>query len=83
MVRYPSTGKPDQEADMMTENTNEQPVCPQCGSEQTVPIVYGLPGDELLKEAEQGEVELGGCCMRGNDPNWVCRECGHRWLDED
>ena len=68
---------------MMTENTNDRAACPQCGSEQIVPIVYGYPGPGLQKEAEQGEVELGGCMVTGNDSNRVCRECGHRWREED
>jgi hypothetical protein len=34
--------------------------CPECGSGDVVPIVYGLPGQELQQQAERGEVVLGG-----------------------
>jgi DNA-directed RNA polymerase subunit RPC12/RpoP len=56
-----------------------RPVCPKCGSTEVVRIVYGLPGPELLEEAKRGQIALGGCCVTGNDPQWHCHECGHRW----
>lgn len=54
-------------------------VCPNCQSAEVLPIMYGLPGPELLQEAKEGKVALGGCEITGDDPLWFCRSCGHRW----
>jgi len=56
-----------------------RPKCPECGSEDTLEIVYGHPTQELSEEAERGEVVLGGCCIDGGAPDRVCRACGHNW----
>ncbi len=53
--------------------------CPECGSADVIPIVYGKPGRELMAQAERGEVALGGCILTGNDPAWHCTACQHRW----
>ncbi len=63
----------------MKKRRSHHPVCPECGTDQVVPMVFGLPGPELAEEAQRGEVELGGCSITGDDPEWACRECGHRW----
>ena len=49
------------------------PVCPECGSENSIPIVYGRPGTELLEKAERGEVWLGGCVPE--DYHYYCKDC--------
>lgn len=59
----------------------EKPACPECGSHDVLPIVYGLPGPELEGKAVMGEVLLGGCVVFGSDPDLGCRSCGARWLD--
>jgi len=53
--------------------------CEECNSIDVVPIVYGYPMEELLKEAEEGKVSLGGCCVTDDDPKWHCNACGHEW----
>ena len=53
--------------------------CPSCKSEQVIPIVYGYPGADLAEEAKKGLVELGGCCVDGNDPNWKCNACAKEY----
>ena len=55
--------------------------CPFCQSANTMPIVYGMPDDELLESSRRGEVALGGCCIdvRG-DPDRACRDCDYRWI---
>lgn len=58
-----------------------QPSCPQCGAQETVPIVYGLPGPELFDQAEAGEVILGGCMIAFGNPDYTCRACDHEWTD--
>ncbi len=49
--------------------------CPACGSADVLPIVYGLPEDELLERAERGEVALGGCCVEVGGPDTRCTLC--------
>ena len=43
-----------------------------------VPIVWGMPGPDLLAAAERGEVALGGCVIHAGPPFEVkaCAECG-------
>lgn len=50
--------------------------CPRCGSTDTIPIAYGLPGPELMEAAERGEVAIGGCIVSGSQPTHECRGCG-------
>ncbi len=52
------------------------PLCPRCLSdERVVPIAYGLPGDELNREADRGDVVLGGCSIYPHSPQWFCKGC--------
>lgn len=53
--------------------------CPSCGSSKVLPIVYGLPSLDLMRDVERGRVALGGCCISDNDPEWRCADCGHEW----
>ncbi len=51
--------------------------CPKCGSLDVVPILYGLPGGpEVMEEAEQGKIALGGCLVTDSDPQKECKACG-------
>jgi len=52
------------------------PACPACGSADTRPIVFGLPGERLFRAAELGLVELGGCCLDDAAPDFRCGACG-------
>ncbi len=59
--------------------------CPACKVEKLIPIVYGMPGGELVEQSDRGEVELGGCVVskvfdpeRGficGDPELSCPKC--------
>lgn len=53
--------------------------CPKCGSENVIPIAYGMPGPELFKKAEAGKVKLGGCCIEENSPEYYCNDCVYEW----
>lgn len=59
-------------------------LCPECGSADVVPIVYGLPAPELFESAERGGVVLGGCVVGfdGEDPTHACKACGARFNAE-
>ena len=56
-------------------------VCPACGSDDRIPIVYGLPTDYAIERANRGEVALGGCLIEDRNPHWECRACGKQWND--
>lgn len=49
--------------------------CPKCGSCEVVAIVYGLPLESLEKAAEKGQVELGGCVIMEDSPDFRCKSC--------
>ena len=51
--------------------------CPQCGSTDVVPILYGYPAPEAREEADRGEIALGGCVITGDDPQRHCNACGN------
>jgi DNA-directed RNA polymerase subunit RPC12/RpoP len=61
------------------------PACPSCGSTDAVRIVYGYPTAETAEAAERGEVELGGCVIGQESPDYVCRRCGAPlpWVADD
>lgn len=40
------------------------------------PIVFGMPGPELVAASVRGEVELGGCLIEDEAPMFVCGKCG-------
>lgn len=51
--------------------------CPECGSSEVIPIVYGMPGPDLIEAEHRGEVVIGGCAiLEGYDPTHSCRACG-------
>jgi hypothetical protein len=57
----------------------ERSTCPSRGSEDTVPIVYGLPTRELEEAAGRGELVLGGCLVSFDAADRACENCGHHW----
>lgn len=64
--------------------------CPTCKTGKLIPIIYGMPGRELMERSERGEVELGGCSVtevfdpeRGfisGDPELYCPKCEGRFF---
>lgn len=56
-------------------------VCPTCAATDSIPIMYGKPADELVQQADRGEVILGGCVPHREDRH--CRSCGHEWQTPD
>jgi hypothetical protein len=60
----------------------EPPVCPECGSQDTVPIMYGCASPETFEAIERGEIPgaaIGGCVGDVTNPVWACPVCKHRW----
>ena len=58
--------------------------CPNCGSEKTVPIFYGYPARERMKDVlvsvKRGEIEYGGPSVTCDDPTHHCKSCGHNFF---
>ena len=54
-------------------------VCPSCGQEDSIPLVWGLPGPADFELAERGLSALGGCVVTPDEPMLVCRACGAHW----
>ena len=52
-----------------------RPICPNCGSDNATPIMYGLPTSEGFSAAERGEVVLGGCIVFDEASAWQCQAC--------
>ena len=62
---------------MKGDDTTNNPQCTSCLSKDSViPIVYGLPGPELMNKSN---VVLGGCIVTDSDPDWKCDNCGNFW----
>ena len=57
-------------------------VCPECGREDSVPLLYGMPGADDFDLAERGLVALAGCLMPGEEDAFACRSCGLQWGSE-
>lgn len=49
--------------------------CTACGT-ACLPIVYGMPGPELMADYAAGRVALGGCVTGDVMAEWRCPECG-------
>ena len=58
-------------------------ICPQCGSDKVVPVIYGMPTSELDDDEKAGKVRLGGCCVSLDSPDLACNNCGLKWSDQD
>lgn len=54
--------------------SEKQESCPKCKETVSViRIIYGRPGPQAQKDAEEGKVKLGGCSM-GVERNY-CKKC--------
>lgn len=49
--------------------------CPYCGR-KVLPVRYGSPGPEMMEAADRGEIILGGCLIRDDNPDYTCPCCG-------
>ena len=51
-------------------------VCPVCGNDRLLPILYGNPSSIAADLAKAAKIELGGCCVFKDCPQWKCQKCG-------
>lgn len=50
--------------------------CPHCHRRnEVIPIKYGFATSKIVKQAEHGELVLGGCMITGCEPWWHCKRC--------
>ena len=60
--------------------THKTTTCPKCKkSNQVVPIVYGKPGQELIKQYQAGKLVFGDCVMSNCMPFKYCKRCDRRF----
>jgi len=51
--------------------------CPRCEqADKVIPIIYGLPGEDLEQDAKNEKVVLAGCLVGPTDPAYYCKRCG-------
>ena len=53
--------------------------CPKCSKDNIVPIRYGMPGSEMQNDYYKGKIELGGCVLDEESPNYHCKDCKYEW----
>lgn len=51
----------------------EIPKCVGGHTDNIIPILYGLPSDKSLKQAQKGKIYLGGCVVTDCDPQYYCK----------
>jgi hypothetical protein len=61
---------------------SDSAVCPEYGSKNVVPIIYGYPSAELVQKEKEDKVRLGGCCITPTAPKYACNECNCAWGGE-
>ena len=62
----------------------DQEKCQKCGSTEFIPVCYGYPSGKAMEKYERGELILGGCCVLGDRPSRVCKNCNkHRIYNKD
>ena len=57
--------------------------CPNCSSKDVVPIVYGLPGQDLIQDEIFGKIKLGGCAIKVDATDRHCNDCEHQFRQAD
>ena len=55
--------------------------CPRCGVSQAVLLIGRFPSRTLVELAEQGTVELLGCCLVESSPDYRCVLCEQTWQE--
>lgn len=58
--------------DFMTTSKPDTGYCPEGHSDEIIPIVYGLPTDEMFAKSDSGLVYLAGCEME--EEQWYCKK---------
>lgn len=67
----------DFKLDMHVDHPKISDVCPDCGSSDWKPIVYGLLTEDGMEDARRGHFVAGGCTFR--DAQRYCLTCFNEW----
>lgn len=57
----------------------KNPVCPECKSDHTVPIIYGLPTPRQQKAIDNGHSVSSDREDWEGMTEWHCKACGCEW----
>lgn len=57
------------------------PKCPICGSDNVLPIMYGLPDNEMSELVHSGKIILGGCVFDFYSNTHGCTDCQTEFID--
>lgn len=60
-----------------------RPNCPSCGAGNVALIGYGLPNVDDCESAGERIVEIGGCVVMEDSPDFQCLVCSTGWQDPD
>lgn len=61
-----------------------RPLCPRCGSTETIVRVWGMPTLELFEFAQTADwLHLEGCVWLADQWDLACDECGYRRYPSD
>jgi hypothetical protein len=55
------------------------PLCPECGSTRTVPVIHGVPSRKQAKQIEAGHAVLADREEWEGMTEWYCKACGCDW----
>jgi hypothetical protein len=55
-------------------------ICPACGTNYGVPLLWGVRSEEEQYQAERGNAVLGGANLDNSASDHHCRRCRHRWV---
>lgn len=66
-------------------STSAGRACPSCGAPSGRPIMWGLPGYEIFRAIDAGEIDVafGGCALPGDGQTHECRACRARFGGSD
>lgn len=53
--------------------------CPNCKSNNVIPIIYGRPDRELSKAVQSKRAIMGGCVWGPDSSLWACQKCNYRF----
>ena len=55
--------------------------CPKCKSKNVCKIIYGYVNldEQIQLEIDRKKIELGGCIIGENSPEFRCNDCQSEW----
>ena len=59
----------------MSKTLRKGSTCPTCTKAKLVPLIFGLPGMDLVEQEARGEIVLGGCVSGEFPPELQCLGC--------